>query len=439
MTRHPLALQRRALPPEDYEFDDSAPPSPAPAAARAFLIGMREAYGMPALQSMRVIMVMPGQRTHAPAARERVALEPLHGASAPHALRAIGGDVLRDTQGRLFERRADHTLRALGPVFAGARGELYERADVSDEVEDVEPRDGDATEAVVNDTPRSPPMPRRARTLVARERPSHRAVAAANASANAATEAAPPTAVRALLPAAGKWVQVRVGEFAALLQGQLAQPDRIAADYEIGAWLQVFEADTELEPAAAAQRIFGDERMAARLAPWTAAIAQRLGVTLGAHNAERSRSRSRAAPGCIATGRRFFSLTVAADPTLRAEPMVLPADAVLRTTVPPALQAALPPCLPREQAIAQLQYAQSPGWWQRWRRRVSAATRVRWQQQLAGRSLDEQLWAVPPPPHGLGDAGVREWVARTLRLAGYDAARMADEWQIFWRCRGASD
>jgi hypothetical protein len=116
-----------------------------------------------------------------------------------------------------------------------------------------------------------------------------------------------------------------------------------------------------------------------------------------------------------------------------------PADAVLRSTVPPALQAALPPQLPREQAIAQLQNVQSPGWWQSWRRRVSAAARTRWQQQLAGRSLDEQLWAVPPPPHGLGDARVCEWVARPLRLARYDAARMADEWQIFWRCRGASD
>ncbi len=433
MTRHPLTLQRRALPPEDCEFGDPTPPPlPTPAAARAFLIGMREAYGMPALQSMRVIMVMPGQRAQASAPRERIAIEPLHGAGAPRALRPIDGDVLRDAQGRLFERRADRTLHALGPVLAGAHGELYEHTEGHNEIEDVEPRDPGASEAV-DETPSPPRAPHRARTSVARERPSRRTAP----TANTAAEGARPATVRALLPAAGKWVQVRAGEFAALLQGQLAQPDRIAADYEIGAWLQVFEGDAELEPTEAARRIFGDERMAGRLAPWTAALAQRLGVTLGAHSADSARAR--AAPGRIAAGRRFFSLTVVADPTAQAEPATQPADAAPRTTVPPALQAALPPRLPREQAIAQLQQAQPPGWWQRWRRRVSRAARAGWQQQLAGRSLDQQLWAVPPPPHGLGDARVRDWVALTLRLAGYDAARMVDEWEIFWRCRGAGD
>ena len=431
MTRHPLALQRRALPPEDYLFDNPTPPTPA--AARAFLIPMREAYGMPALQSMRVIMVMPGQRAHASAPRERIALEPLHGASAPHALRPIGGDVLRDAQGRLFERRADHTLRALGPVFAGAPGELYEHTDGRGEVEDVEPHDQGATETIVNEAPPSESAPRRARTNVARARSSRRTAP----TVNAAPETAKPAAVRALLPAAGKWVQVRAGEFAALLQGQLAQPDRIAADYEIGTWLQVYEGDAELEPTEAARRIFGDERMAARLAPWTTALAQRLGVTLGTHSDDSARAR--AAPGHIPAGQRFFSLTVAADPTAQVVPASPPADPAPRTTVPPSLQAALPPRLARELAIAQLQHAQTPGWWQRWRQRVSTGARKDWQQQLAGRSLDEQLWAVPPPPHGLGDSRIREWVARTLRLAGYDAARMADEWEIFWRCRGASD
>jgi hypothetical protein len=108
--------------------------------------------------------------------------------------------------------------------------------------------------------------------------------------------------------------------------------------------------------------------MVARLAPWTPVLAQRLGVALGARNADRSHAR--AAPGRIAAGQRFFTLTVAADPTAQAEPMPTPADAGPRTTVPPALQAALSPRLPREQAIAQLQHAQTPGWWQRWRQRV---------------------------------------------------------------------
>jgi hypothetical protein len=445
MTRHPLALRRRTLASEDIDFAEPAAPLPLPspaATARAFLIGMREAYGLPALQSMRVIMVVPGQRTREPpAARERIALETVRTAPARHGLRPIAGDLLRDAQGRLYERRADNTLRALGAVFAGTHGELYERGGGSEaEVEDVPPRAAETqAQARAEAEPAAAPRaPRRLRATSARERSSPRAAPAATAAAARAAT------VRRLLPAPGKWVQIHAGEFAALLQGQLAQPGRIAADYEIGAWLQVFDADAELDPADAARQIFADERMAARLAPWTTALAQRLGVTLGAQNGEGTRVG--AAPGRIAAGQRFFALTIASDPTASDEPAP-PAETAAqitthtapRNTVPPALQAAVLPRLSRDQAVAQLQHARSPAWWQRWHRRVGAGARAAWQQQLAGRSLDEQLWAVPPPPHGLGDAHLREWVLRTLRLAGYNAARMADEWEIHWRCRGATD
>lgn len=403
MTRQPMVHQHPPYRPEDYGLEGPPPSALAPpGATRAFLIGMHERCPMPALQSMRVLVVLPGQRAHASAPHLRIALTAPPDVAA-HALRPIAGEVLRDAQGRLFERRADRTVQSLRGVVAGARGELYEPTE--------EPED---TERVDADTP--PPEEAAARP-----------------------RQATPATVRALLPGPGKWVQVRIGEFATLLQGQLAHPDRLAPDYELGVWLQVFEARAELEPAQAARLLFSDERMASRLGPWSAPLAQRFGLALGPYPA--GRAPSHAAPGRIGAGRRFFSLAVASDPTAQPTPEPSPREPApaARTTVPPALQAAIPPCLPREQALTALQHAHAPGWWGRWRRRISPSARASWQQQLAGRSLDEQLWAVPPPPHGLGDARLRDWVLRTLRLAGYDAGRMADEWEIFWRCRGAQD
>jgi hypothetical protein len=59
----------------------------------------------------------------------------------------------------------------------------------------------------------------------------------------------------------------------------------------------------------------------------------------------------------------------------------------------------------------------------------------KWQSLLAGKGLDEQLWAVRPPAGQLAHPEVREWARQTLDQAGYDA-RMLPEWEIFWRRKG---
>jgi 4-hydroxy-tetrahydrodipicolinate reductase len=52
---------------------------------------------------------------------------------------------------------------------------------------------------------------------------------------------------------------------------------------------------------------------------------------------------------------------------------------------------------------------------------VGGADRRRWRTMLAGRSLDDQLWAVRPPYGAFSCAAMRRWAGDTLRLAGYDA------------------
>src|SRR5262249_14435449 len=58
----------------------------------------------------------------------------------------------------------------------------------------------------------------------------------------------------------------------------------------------------------------------------------------------------------------------------------------------------------------------------------------KWQVLLAGRNLDEQLWAVRPPKGGVSH--IRAWVERTLAAAGYDSRIMLTEWEIFWGRKG---
>lgn len=464
-------MKHAAIVPRRYPieaYDDALPRGLAQAQARTFLIGMQhmlhdEDFGAPPMQAMRVIMVLPGAAAHARAPAQepaRIALDtlPLH-ARAPHGLRAIEGQVLRDALGRLYERRGDAT-RALGRVVAGPHGRLFEQL----EVDDVEVLEADAPSRSETDPPydaapdfarevaqdSDPAAPSRAtaatrsRSLPMRRsrRPSREPDANCSFDApldevrEAGAQARSP--VRALLPAPGKWVQVRFGEFEALLQRQLAHPRRIAADYEIGAYLQVFDSTRALEPEEVSRWVFGDEHHADAFAPWTTALARRLGITLGSHASPGTEASE---PRRIAAGQRFFALRIAADPTTASSAGVQdePAAARPRRAIPPALLCAVAPSVARAQAIALMQHPPRSHWWRRWTTRVGAAARHAWQKQLAGRTLDEQLWSVAPPAHGLADAAVREWAHRTLRLAGYELPRMVDEWEIFWRCRGATD
>jgi hypothetical protein len=60
----------------------------------------------------------------------------------------------------------------------------------------------------------------------------------------------------------------------------------------------------------------------------------------------------------------------------------------------------------------------------------------KWQALLAGKSFDEQLWAVRPPQGLISHTAVRDWACQTLKQAGYDARVMLAEWEIFWRRKG---
>jgi hypothetical protein len=72
-------------------------------------------------------------------------------------------------------------------------------------------------------------------------------------------------------------------------------------------------------------------------------------------------------------------------------------------------------------------FGRRKAWREAWRK---------WQSLLAGKSLDEQLWAVRPPRGMISRSDVRDWALRTLGRAGYDPRVTLVEWEIYWRRKG---
>jgi hypothetical protein len=60
----------------------------------------------------------------------------------------------------------------------------------------------------------------------------------------------------------------------------------------------------------------------------------------------------------------------------------------------------------------------------------------KWHALLAGKSPEDQLWAVRPPKGMIARQAVRDWASYTLERAGYDPRVMLAEWEIFWRRKG---
>lgn len=450
------ALHCRADPRANLWLPASA--APRPAAERVLLVAVRRPPGFghdhePAgLQPMRMIVVLQGAARPAP--REligpRFSLDYLSPEqcvrfTAAGRLRAVDGEVLRDETGRLFEKRPGHALRALGRIAAGPDGELLEvTGDAPGTLEEPgdKPAEGDLVAAPVRRRSTAARAERTAQARTALVRPDSERTGERNAGAidNDRKADVDDREIRALLPAPGQWLQLRWSEWQAMLAPQVARPERVAEDYEIGVYLQVFEAARPMTVARAARYVFGDTRALSMLRPWTDALARQFSLGVGA-----GLPAPDARPGepvRLPRGHRFFALRVASDPTaerpVASAPSHLIAAAALRTEVPARFQSAQLPLRTREQAIGEMQAPPTPpGWFAS----LASARRARkateeWRAALQGRSAEEQLWSVSPPHHGLRDTTIRDWAARSLTLTGYEPTRMLLEWEIFWRQRG---
>lgn len=401
-----------------------------------FLIAVRESAEKPLLhaghplQPMRAVLASAGELP--PYAAPDNAVGPLPALPPPQWLmqatrataavlpREVTGEILRDGHGRLYERIGDR-VRQVNRLFTGAHGEVVDLAPLDDDA----PRDGNGEE------PGGPPQEPSTERSPHEEPRSLRHLA------------------RPLLPDPGIWRLVRFADFVDALEPQLAEPRRLRPGHQLPCYAQVHEitgAASQATLDAAAARTLGH---AGKLIPLSYDLCRRLALSLPrpAMGIAAQQAPSR---GAVAAGSRFLTLRVAIDPTRDAaggtgdapplaQAVSQPAPAVPKAVVPEAFAKPWDYRLSREEALYDMALAEHPGLSRRllarFSRGVPRAALAKWQAMLDGKSPEEQLWGVRPPPGALRDARVRRHVERLLRAAGHDLQAMA-EWEIHWRRRG---
>ena len=248
---------------------------------------------------------------------------------------------------------------------------------------------------------------------------------------------------RKLFADPGLWRAVLWGEFKEILARQLAHPERLGNSYRLPCYVQVIETErtVAIEELAA---IYKSDKSQTPLYVLTDEIAAKLDLVLPLRAAP-SHDASRA-PGTLPAHERVFRLVAANDPTidvvatLKNKPTAQTPEA-LKETIPARFIREGEFKLSREEASYDINAKPTLGSlihaFSRRLGGLKARNEFRkWRALLAGKSTDEQLWAVHPPAGTLGDPAVREWAQQTLDRGGYDAQKMIGEWEIFWRRRG---
>jgi hypothetical protein len=351
------------------------------------------------------------------------------------APREITGELLRDRQGRLYEKIGDQ-LRAVNQLFTGAYGEMIDLAPTA-----------------MRETPAQAHGASRPHAPGADQDVDENAFSDANADRSGAEMRPFRELVRRLVPEPGLWRLVRYADFIDLLTPQLAEPRRLQPGHELACYLQIYEltvtqAITVLEESAS--RELGK---AGRLLPLSYDLCRRFSLSLPRPSLAVTATRPRS-PGIVPAGARFITLRVALDPTADATRPSAPAEAP--APEPPSPSAAVIPAfkcsipedhmqpwelkLSREEAIYDMTLAASRGLWRRllgrMRNRIPARAMQKWHALLRDKTADQQLWEIRPPPGAIVNPRVRRWVEQTLQLGGYDPARMLVEWEIYWRRKG---
>ncbi|MBZ5701865.1 MAG: hypothetical protein LAN84_08455 [Acidobacteriia bacterium] len=368
----------------------------------------------------------------------------------------VRGEIVRDAAGRLFEA-AGQRLRPLERLVRGPRGEFLELlpapqppASSTEEVFDAEFVD----------------QPQQHRN----EREGHPASAA---DVKPEQGLPPAAACRRIFADPGLPRLVRFGDFKAMLAPQLAHSERLRDVHRLPCYVQVFESPRDQRADSFFEAIQAGAKSTAPIQPLQDEVVAMLGLAGFLLRRPRPLRQANREPGLVLSGDRFFRLTLGTDPTAESRPAssatppkaqaeaqeqaeaepapVAPAAAAAPLAPPPArfTKSEIPSRflkawefqISRDEALYDIHMAASRGL------RASLVRRMRrwlhgreefhkWQALLCGKDADDQLWAVRPPRESLSGPAVRDWARRTLDAAGYDAAAMLLEWEIYWRRKG---
>jgi hypothetical protein len=265
---------------------------------------------------------------------------------------------------------------------------------------------------------------------------------------------------RKLFADPGQWRVVWWGEFKEILAKQLAHPERLRDNYRLPCYVQVFETTRAVKIEELAAAYARENENQTSLYFLTDEIAAKLELNTLLPTVPPRPLHEERTPHTLMPHDRVFRLLVANDPTVdiaslkvSSEPANMkqavvteaksvidrqPTKVILKEEIPRSFVKEGEFKISREEAIYDINLKPSPGTLiRRVARRLQVFKRRnelrKWQALLAGRELDEQLWAVRPPTDLFSSPTVREWVTRTLTLAGYNVSKMISEWEVFWR------
>jgi hypothetical protein len=370
--------------------------------------------------------------------------------------RLVRGEILSDESGWLYEKLG----RQIRPIHQLASGQFGE-------VIDLVPIAPPATRMI----PSSSSPGTLERSAPATTGPSQEVAATQNAGSGkpgvaplAGPQTQPPQASspghRKLFADPGHWRVVWFGEFKEILAGQLNHPERLRDTYRLPCYVQVLEIERTISVEELAAVYKSDNEHQSRFYFLTDELAAKLDLMLPLRPAP-ARHTNREQNTLIAH-ERVFRLLAANDPTIdvtmsqnrrpssgKTDSLAQPANdnnaaassIPLKNEIPKHFVKEHEFKLAREEASYDMNA--KPGFGSSIRK-FCRSLRVlkrgnelrKWQTLLAGRTVDEQIWAIRPPAGTLGESVVREWARKTLELGGYDSQKMLNEWEIFWRRKG---
>jgi len=348
--------------------------------------------------------------------------------------RAVRGEILSDEHGRLYEKLGRH-IRRIHQLASGPAGEVL---DLIPNVKADLPATASTTQ------PHGPASTQTPEALTSLQQAQQQIKSVSH---------------RKLFADPGQWRVVWWGEFKEILAHQLAHPERLRDTYRLPCYVQVIETERDVSIAELASIYKCDKPHEARLYVLTDEIAAKLDLVLPLRPAPTDTRRQ---PNTLAAHERVFRLLAANDPTIdvtilkskqprksKPEANETKAKILEPITAAVSVKKAIPSSfvkdwefrLSREEAIYDLNAKPTLGrairnFLRRFRMVKTRNEISKWQTLLAGRSGDDQLWAVRPPAGMLVDPLVSAWANRALELAGYDPQQMLNEWQIFWRRKG---
>lgn len=236
------------------------------------------------------------------------------------------------------------------------------------------------------------------------------------------------------------------GHWRAIIARQVRHPARLRDGHRLAAQVQIYEITRRVDAGAWRQQLPTSE---GELLPLTHDVVARLGLAL---TPSRHAIATLASGTELTPGDRVARVQLLSDPTasghdIRCAAYGAPAEdsrpapaAPKRTAIPDRFLRPWEFVRGRDDAAYLAAHASGAGLARRLTRRFRRiwhrADWQRWRTLLTGRDAEEQLWSVRPPAASLLDPVVREWARNALDGAGYDAAAMLPEWEIFWRRKG---